>query len=356
MRVETLCVENFRHLQSQEISFVQGVNEVIGDNAEGKTSVLEAVHLLILGSSFRTHQLKDLIQIGKPRFSIHTSCNLEGVNKTLSISYDGMKRAVSIDSQPQLSSSFLLGNLLGVTSTLEDQELIFGPPAIRRRFLDEQIAQIDPYYIDQYNRYMRALAHRNRLLKNHDFYTIKAWEEHLAKSSAYIVRQRRATVDLLEPLVKHAYQTLFPNEANIFSFRYVTQVPETDLENWCLTQYSIRREHEARYGSTLIGPHRDDIECALGGVPLKITASLGQARSVAFSLRYAEWELLAKRSQQKPLFLFDDIESTFDPVRKKIILKICNSLGQVFLTGHEYQSQTSHILTMKGGRCQKNNI
>ena len=126
---------------------------------------------------------------------------------------------VTIDGQVQESSCMLLGNLLGVTATLEDHELIFGAPAIRRRFLDEQIAQIDPFYVVQLSRYTRALSARNRLLKARDCRTIGAWEEQLAKAGAYIVHQRRQTVSLLSPRVICAYQSLFQKKMMLLHFQ-----------------------------------------------------------------------------------------------------------------------------------------
>jgi DNA replication and repair protein RecF len=291
MIIETLYVSHFRNLKSQQISPDRCVNELIGDNAQGKTAILEALHVLVLGGSFRTHQLRELVKHDERGFFVEGVINSGGVHKTISVAYDGNRRSVTIDGQLQESSCLLLGNLLGVTATLEDHELIFGAPAIRRRFLDEQIAQIDPFYVVQLSRYTRALAARNRLLKIRDCRTIGAWEEQLAKAGAYIVYQRRHTVSLLAPRVVCAYQSLFPErtQSSPFSMQYITQCPkDEDAAVWYQGQFTARREQEMRAAVTLVGPHRDDMEWSIGDRPCKAVASLGQARSVALALRCAE--------------------------------------------------------------------
>ena len=141
MRVETLYVCHFRGLEKQEFCFRKGLNEFIGANGEGKTSLLEALHLLILGNSFRTHQLRDLIRHGEKAFFIEARINIAGVEKNIALRYDG-SRHVFLDSELQETSSNLLGNLLGVTTTPEDHELVFGPPAVRGDFLMNRLRRL----------------------------------------------------------------------------------------------------------------------------------------------------------------------------------------------------------------------
>lgn len=347
MRVESLYVCQFRNLEKQEVILAQGVNELIGGNAEGKTSLLEAIHLLILGNSFRTNQLRDLIKHGEKAFFIEARVTVSGVEKLIALRYDGERRSVILDGETQETTSSLLGNLLGVTTTPEDQELIFGPPAIRRRFLDEQISQIDPFYLEQLKRYSRALCQRNKLLKSKEFQTIAAWEEQLAKSGAYIVHQRRATIDLLLPMVHDVYKTLFPREGAL-SMQYFSQPPssEKDIEAWYMKQYGAKREYESRVATTLVGPHRDDIEWTLHERPFRGLASLGQARSVALALRLAEWKLLFDRSHEEPIFLIDDFESSLDSERRAFMLKTCMSFEQVILTAHALQNEKSSRISL----------
>lgn len=352
MKVETVHVCHFRNLSSVQLSPNAGINELVGDNAQGKTAILEAIHILVLGGSFRTYQLKDLVAHGKTGFLVEATVNSGGVHKTISLAYDGRCRSVTLDGQLQESSSHLLGNLLGVTATLEDHELIFGAPAVRRRFLDEQIAQIDPFYVTQLSRYSRALSARNRLLKRKDLRTIGAWEEQLARAGAYIVQQRKQTVSLLAPKVISSYLALFPEitPPSPFAMHYLTQCPSSEeASEWYQNQYALRREQELKASVTLVGPHRDDMEWTIGGKQCKAVASLGQARAVALALRCAEWHLLSERSKEIPLFLIDDVESTLDAKRKSLILEMCQKFGQVFLTCHAPQSPKSYVINIANG-------
>ena len=348
MEIKTVYVCRFRGLRSQSIHFDTGINELIGTNAEGKSSVLEAVHLLILGISFRTHQLSHLIQHGESSFLVEAEVSLDGIHRTISLSYDGERRRVSIDGIAQESSSSLLGNLLGVTATLEDQELVFGPPAVRRRFLDEQIAQIDPKYTQLLSRYRRALSQRNQLLKRKELHTIEAWEEQLALSGSYLIEQRNRTVEQLRPKVEQAYQNLFPNEQQLFSMTYHSSL-ESD-PSWLQEQYATKREQELRLGTTLVGPHRDDIEWKTGSVALKNVASLGQARAVALALRFGEWSLLEERSHSRPIFMIDDAESTLDSRRRDTVLSICKeNYPQVIITAHNGSTENGKKLFVEQG-------
>ncbi len=349
MRIDTLYVTQFRHLKSQKISFNTGINGIIGHNAAGKTAVLEAINLLILGSSFRTHQLRDMIQHGQTEWLIEGEMTSGGVHKSLSLRYDMKRRYVTIDGQLQESTSPLLGNLLGVTATLEDQELVFGPPSIRRQFLDEQIAQIDPYFVQMLSRYTKALTYRNHLLRQNSFRTIAAWEEQLAMAGAYIVTQRRRTVDQLAPRVVSHFNHLF-DDGVPFTMSYTSSAPlETDLSTWYQQEYAKRRLQEARAASTLLGPHRDDLTWTLADKPVRSVASLGQARAVALALRWSEWEWLADRSSEKPLFLVDDAESTLDSLRKERLFDLCKQPEQVFFTSHEPHSSLHSTITLSNG-------
>jgi DNA replication and repair protein RecF len=348
MRVETLYVSRFRNLTSQTIHFDTGINEIIGSNAEGKTSILEAIHMLILGVSFRTHQLSDLVQHQSDGFLLEAQCSFEGVRKSISLSYDGNGRRVVLDGQPQETSSSLLGNLVGVAATLEDQELVFGPPSLRRRFLDEQIAQIDPRYVEHLLRYRRALSQRNVLLKKKALTTIGAWEEQLALSGAYIVEQRRETVSLLAPKVTENYHLLFPEKGE-FSMKYYTSAPLENLSTWYLEQYRAKREQEMRMGATLVGPHRDDIGWSLDVLPVKSVASLGQARSVTLALRLSEWSLLRERVEMEPIILIDDAESTLDSKRKELVMQMVQRSPQVILTAHAPCSDGARRIVVKSG-------
>ena len=190
-------------------------------------------------------------------------------------------------------------------------------------------------------------------MKKRDFQTIEAWEEQLARAGAYIVSARRATVELLSPMVQNGYYSLFPGQSQgSFTTKYTSQPPleESSIESWYVRQYALKREYEARVSTTLTGPHRDDLEWMLHERPFRTSASLGQARAVALSLRIAEWKLLFERSHEEPLFLVDDCEGSLDQARKASLLSTCSAFEQVFTSAHEPQSASSHKIRLVQGR------
>jgi DNA replication and repair protein RecF len=350
MRVESLYICNFRNLEPQEIHLGPSLNEFVGDNAQGKTAFLEALHALILGVSFRTHLLRDVVSHGKSECLIEAEICAGGVHTALSFHYDMKERSVSINGAKQPSSAALLGNLLGVTCSLHDNELIYGSPAIRRRYLDQQIAQIDPFYVDQLRRYTRALMQRNRLLRTGGLRVIRAFEEQLAKAASYLISVRRSTVESLQNLVIPFYNELFGSASSQpFSIRYQTQCPSDDVFVWHMDQYEKRRDREAKMMMTLVGPHRDDVDLLLNDHPSKVVGSFGQIRAIGLALRLAEWNLLKTRSGQSPIFLIDDMTSSLDFHRTERLLKICESFGQIFISNCEPVSAYSNQFLITSG-------
>ncbi len=350
MRLESLYICNFRNLYTQEIAPGHLLNEFVGENAQGKTALLEAIHALILGVSFRTFQLREVVAHGKNECFIEAVIYADGVHTTISLHYDMKDRNVSINGVKQTSSAALLGNLLGVTCSLQDNELIYGPPTIRRRYLDQQIAQIDPFYVDQLRRYSRALMQRNRLLRTGELRVIRAFEEQLAKAAAYLIASRRSTVESLQNLVVPFYHELFGTTlSQPFSIRYQTQCSSDNIFDWHMDQYEQRRDKEAKMMTTLVGPHRDDVDLLLDGRLGKVVGSFGQVRSISFALRLAEWSLLKSRSGQAPIFLIDDMTSSLDSLRTEKLLGICEVFGQIFISNCAPVSPKSTKFLMNRG-------
>jgi DNA replication and repair protein RecF len=339
MHIEALYTRAFRNLSEQEIHFSEGINSIIGKTGQGKTSLLEALSLLIVGASFRTHLLKEAISFGQESFFVEASLLASGVARSVGLGYDGSKRHVMINKRSALSTKELIGILLGVSSGLSDIDLLTQAPFLRRRYLDEQIAEIDPYFVEQLGRANRALQQRNALLRIRSMEAIHVWEEMLATSASYVILQRRKTAQELIPLI-FFWLGHFPPLAviqNGLEIRYRTQVPlEEDSVSWLKAQLEAKRSKEMDYKTTLIGHHRDDLLFSYKGISLKQTLSLGQLRLVALAIRLAEWSLLKERAvDEKPIFLLDDLDGTLDSSSQGNIFNILPLLGQVIITSHE---------------------
>lgn len=184
--LKRLYLHHFRSYERKEFSFQPGINVIRGDNARGKTNLLEAVYLLSTGRSFRTVQLTDLIRHGEPFFYLEADFSTGPVTQHLKVSFDGQVKRVEHDGATYSQFTPLLGLFPTVLHVPEDIELITGSPTQRRRFLDLHIAQTDPLYIFHLARYFKAMRQRNVLLRQHKEATIESWEQILVVSGQYL--------------------------------------------------------------------------------------------------------------------------------------------------------------------------
>ncbi len=356
MHLDSLYIQQIRNISALELTFSSGINHIIGANGHGKSSILEAIHFLIMGSSFRTHNIKEAVQSKMESLFAEGALTIDGgVQRKISLAYDGIRRVVSVNNEILPSSSLLFGVLIGVTSTSADCELIFGSPAERRYFIDEQIAQIDPQYVYYMKRLQRALQQRNAQLKQKQIDGIEAWEEQIANATGYISVQRYITLQKLMPYFI-SYSTTMIQKLNqgAIEVRYLPSMhhlssilsekessvaqKELQIGDAMKRQFSEKREIEIRAGATLYGPQRDDIAFLWNeGASIKSQASLGQAKSISLALRLAEWSLLKERSVHgNPLFLMDDFHSFLDQQTMDSFLSIAQeTLGQVIITSHQ---------------------
>lgn len=340
MYLRTLYLHNFRLYDEVFFEFCPGINTICGENAQGKTSLLEAIYFLITGRSFRTAQVSDLIRLGSSFFYIEATFSKHGIEQKLRVSYDGKERKVIYNNTLYHSTSSLLGLLQGVLVTPDDLSLIKGGPQVRRHFLDLQIAQIDPLYVHHLARYNRAMRQRNCLLRAKDHVTLDSWEYEMANAAAYLVQQRFLTIADLQSGSRGLHK-IFSGEKEELCLTHKTSAPQEmelmDLRNYYLAQFIKMRRREMELGCTLTGPHKDDFTIAIGEKETRFFASEGQQRSCVASLRFAEWERLKRLSSALPLMLIDDVGVSLDSSRREKLLGQLQHLGQVFLTATEEQ-------------------
>ena len=329
----TLC--NFRNYKESHFTFSPQVNCILGGNAQGKTNLLEALYLLSTGRSFRTPHLSHLIRQGASSFQIEAQFVRDGVTQTLKLSYDGQKRELTHNRTSLKSSAQLFGLLPVIIYAPEDVHLITGSPSKRRRFLDMHITQYDPLYIYHLVRYFRAMKQRNALLKTQTLTTISSWEQQMSLSAAYLIKTRETALHSLLPHIQTALNTL-SDQSDHIDISYETSLPKkeigTTIAEFFAHQYEKGRPKEMRFGSTLIGPHKDDLFIHLNEKEAKIYSSEGQKRSCALALRLAEWERLKEQMGAHPLICLDDFGSHLDDKRQTILQQRLHHFGQVFLT------------------------
>ncbi|MFI5343009.1 MAG: DNA replication/repair protein RecF [Chlamydiales bacterium] len=335
MQILNLYLQNFRSYEEAFFEFSPSLNLICGPNAKGKTSLLEAIHFLMIGRSFRTPQYQDLIKQNQTGFYIESHFTKHGINQRLRVAGNPSDRKMFHNSTSLATLSSLLGLIQGVLQTPDDINLIKGSPHLRRQFLDIQIAQIDPLYVHHLTRYARAMRQRNQLLRNKTAVSIESWEFEMSQSAAYIILQRHRTIQNLQKHSQSFYHKLTGEQAPL-TLHYRTPPSQImhaeELKSYFQKLYQKNRNRERLLGYTLSGPHKDDFVILIDQRDVRFFASEGQQRGCATALHFAEWQNLHLAGTEKPLFMIDDVGMSLDESRRKRLVEQLRELGQVFLT------------------------
>jgi DNA replication and repair protein RecF len=333
MRLQRLYLRNFRNFEEISLDFESKLNIFCGNNAQGKTNLLEAIALISTGRSFRTQHLQELIREGAAFFFIEAEIVRDQVVQAVRLSFDGQIKRVECNASHYPSFQSLLGLLPSVLYAPLDIDLIAGSPAARRRFLNLHLAQSDPLYFHHLLRFRRALKQRNSLLRHPSFEGIDCWEHEMAASSAYLYEKRKILLEELNDGLKTACRTLSSEEVEV---RYAPSQPlQMPLFETYLAQLQRNRSREKMLGLTLTGPHRDDFTILLDHKLARLYASDGQKRCAIAALRLAEWQRLKRQIDAPPLFGVDDFELHLDEDRQRLFRNALNELGQTFVTTPE---------------------
>lgn len=320
----SLGVRGFRNLRSLAVEFSAGGNYLFGPNGAGKTNLLEAIHYLAIGRSFRNCADADMIGFNEALVAVSgsDSCGRRG-----EIRFDRSEKRVAIDGARMERLSDYLGWLSVVAVLLDDIELVRGGPALRRGFLDMAIAKSDRGYIPALAAYRRVLAQRNRLLERGvSGGELGVWDEEFVRAGVVVYERRRAVVDRLL------------GDAAGFSGRLAgapvnfTYAPSVDIEGDVAAAFAARlaatRARSFALRQTLVGPHRDDIRVRCGERDLRRFGSVGEQRLAGIGLRLAEAELVGGRCGGLT-FLLDEVASELDEGRSRLLFELVEERGQV---------------------------
>lgn len=330
MWVKALLLRNFRSYKDAQFTFSPQNNLIIGPNARGKTTILEAIDLVITGRSFRTSNLADLVREGESGFYVELHYENQGIDHSIRYIYENRQKRIFTNHYPCRSASELLGLLKGALLLPDDIQLIKGAPKLRRRFLDLQLAQINPLYVHHLTRYHRAMRQRNALLKNKDSSTIDLFEQEMANSGSYLIQKRKEIVESLTSDCQGVQDTLSSGKEAV-SLQYLAKCEPESL----LLQFRKLRQREMKTGSTLAGPHLDDLSLKLGNQEARLFASEGQKKSLTTALKFAEWKQLDAQTDSKPLMLIDDVGVSLDAGRRERLISLLDAFDQVFVTSTE---------------------
>ncbi len=324
-----LKTEGFRCLTALEFTPGEGLNVIAGDNAQGKTSILEAILFAATSKSHRTTREAELVQYGRPGFRVHASGQRNSRSVTVDATWWQGEKRFKVNGVAQGKVSDILGKMPVVFFSPEDVALVRGSAAVRRKFLDMEISQLEPAYLRALQQYRTALKQRNELLKQNgrEPALLDAWDEQLIRHGRVLVERRNAFIKELGCAAVAAYETIASQEP--FTLRYLPDVSPDQDHARVLTQY---RERDRSQGLTNRGPHRDDFELTVSGKPARHFASQGQQRTAALALKLAELKLVCERIGEYPVFMLDDVLSELDAKRSERLFQAIPQTVQCLVT------------------------
>lgn len=344
VRLTEIRLEQFRNLAAAGLEVPAEGAVLVGENGQGKTNFLEAVHYLSRFRSFRGTRHDDAVAFGAGHFRVEGRVRYaDGRSIAVAVATDGERRRVTIDGGVVGRPTDAAGTLLTVTVRPEDLELVNGSPSIRRRWLDELLSLVSRPYRRRLSDYERALRQRNELLRSRvGAVQVEAWDEALIAAGSGLVRERAGLVERLQdPFARAAAGVASGDgtfDAGGYSLAYRSSVPVDDPRSeegiraaWSRALVD-RWEVDRSRGWTTVGPHRDDLALELEGRELSRFGSQGEQRTAAVSLRLVEAELLETDTGHLPVLLLDDVFSELDEGRAERLLTWLGDRHQRFVT------------------------
>jgi DNA replication and repair protein RecF len=317
-----------------DVDFGPGFHLLLGDNAQGKTNILEAIYLIATLRSFRGVGSAQMVRHGQKGYFVGSNIVAQGQRET-KMYWSAAEKNLSLDGHPVRKLTDYLGVIRTVVFCTEDLQLVKGTGRVRRRFLDLLLSQTFPAYLPLLQRYTRALRSRNALLKRPvlDPVAVESFSRELVSAGEEIIRLRRELVPKFAPLAEQAYQRI-SSQSEVLRLAYHSAV-KSDFA----VELAQSANRERSYRSTLVGPHRDDLSLALNDRAAGQFSSEGQKRTLVIALKMAQAEYLRSIHGTAPVLLIDDIMGELDAKRRAGFLPLLEqshqSRGQVFMTATE---------------------
>lgn len=317
---------NFRNLIDGSVKFFPKLNLFFGKNGQGKTSLLEAVYFNATGKSFRTSKANEMMKYGVKRTGVYIVYRDNIGEKTLTVKFNDNKKEYYYNNKKVPYDEFY-GKLNVVTYIPEDIVLITGSPSIRRTFFDDEIAQTNSEYFQDLKNYNKLLKIRNKYLKEERTKDTEylVYEDEFIKYGAKVIEKRLEYVQKISIILNLNYRKLFDNKKEL-SLSYechlgnIKKLSLKEIEKLLREKIKKNFSQEKRYGFSLCGPQKDDFLFILNGHEAKSTASQGEKKSIIFSLKLSEIDMVIREKKENPVLIIDDISSYFDSNRKESIL------------------------------------
>ena len=331
MKIQKIQLKHFRNYSNLEISLGKGINIFYGNNAQGKTNILEAIFLCSIGRSFRTNKEKELIQFGEDFATVQL--DFAKKDREGSVKYTiNPKKSITVNGVKIKRLSELLGNINTVIFTPDDINILKNGPAARRKFLDIYISQLRPNYLYTLNLYGKTLEQRNNYLRlpEKKEEMLEIWDEKLAEYAEIIFHYRQEYIQKIKEKIQKIHQTITEGKEEINLFY------RSDFENKEQFQKILKNHRKIDFmkGYTSKGIHHDDFEVFLNDKMVNVYGSQGQHRTAMLSLKMAELEVIEEEIGEAPILLLDDFMSELDQTRRKNFLQYIRN-AQVIITGTE---------------------
>ncbi|MDD6920544.1 MAG: DNA replication/repair protein RecF [Eubacteriales bacterium] len=348
MYVKKIELRNFRNHIEKKIEFDKKINLILGENAKGKTNIVEAINICSYGKSFRNAKDLELINLDNENSNIKMSYvydEIYDVEKIIDIEiYKNQKNIIKIDNKKIKNYVQLMENFYSVVFAPEDLKIIKEDPIKRRTFIDKELCQIDKKYFLNLREYRKILKNRNNILKNEkiDSNFLDILDEQIAKRAEIIIKKREEYIKLLNNVSKDIHYKISGEKEKIY-IEY-----QKNINGDYLNSLKNNRNNDIKYKTTGLGIHKDDIKIIINGKDSRKYASQGQQRSIILSLKIAQINIITKLKEEKPVFILDDVFSELDNNRKKALVDILQDI-QIFITTTQQEEffDKSHIIEIE---------
>ncbi|MBQ3611996.1 MAG: DNA replication/repair protein RecF [Firmicutes bacterium] len=346
MYIKEIELKDFRNYKELRTSFSKNVNIFLGNNAQGKTNLLEGIYLNAMAKSFKTTKDKELIRFGEEFCKIKTIAFFDDDEHSteIVINKEG-KKGVKLDGVKINRTSELLERIFIIIFSPEDLKIVKDEPEKRRKFIDRELCQIKPGYYNDLNNYKRVLKQRNTYLKEERIETsiLDIWDHELARYGSKVIARRNEFIKRINEISKEIHKNISGGKENL-ELNYEPNISfSADLENDFYEIISSTRNDDIRNRTTGRGPHKDDLKISADGIDLRKYGSQGQQRTAALSLKLSEIKLIEEEMGEKPILLLDDVLSELDNDRQNFLI---HSLGgnQLFITTTDISGKVARQL------------
>lgn len=369
MYLKSLHLRHFRNYHDQAVMFQAPKTILVGDNAQGKSNLLEAVELLATLRSHRASRDRDLVQDDQAMGSITATLDRDTGPVDLSILVRSSgRRTLRHNGQPLRRQLDFLGVMNAVQFSSLDLELVRGGPGLRRDWLDVLLTQLEPIYAHLLQQYNATLRQRNALLRQvhgglkADPTQLAIWDSQLATIGTHVIRRRARAIHRIAPIAAHWHHAI-SDRTETLDIRYASNVSlaqddPTAIQQAFLDQIQQRAIAEQHQGTSLVGPHRDDVDFRINRTPARQYGSQGQQRTLVLSIKLAELKLIEMVIGEPPLLLLDDVLAELDLTRQNKLLETIQDRFQTLITTTHLSAfdaqwlRSSHVLTVQAGRIK----